>query len=298
MEKLTGIPFFVEDEYWKFVLENCEIEYTVEHVYYQRNTHVLAGLINKYFDRRAAIKEIMARTPEDTPEYKSLDDTQNGLKILMNSLYGKMCEKGHHTNVVYNQTKYEVFTNEKKVYPCILTGSFITYRARLTLLRKIKETIESGYDFLYADTDSIIMGCPVDADTTPIFGEDDGLIGHWKNEGIFDLYLNIWKKKKYFLANSETKKFKMAFSGIPKSVHRIIKNKLKEDFRETVEDLKILFSPEENILIEKSKPISVLNVLDQQVIFNTDFAMNSQFREPTGYMKIRDGDYTIEKCTD
>lgn len=177
MEKLTEFFFFVEDEYWKFVLENCEVDYDVEYTYYQRNTRIIGGLINKYFDRRAAIKKEMEKLSKTSTEYIALNDTQNGLKTLMNSLYGKMCEKGYHVNVVYNDLKFNTYKSKDRKHPCILTGSFITYRARLTLLKKIKKVLDSGYDFLYADTDSIIMGCGVDDDLTSIFGKDDGRIG-------------------------------------------------------------------------------------------------------------------------
>lgn len=295
MEKLSGIPFFVEGEYWKFVLENCEIEYELEHTYYQRTNNVLCDLIDKYFDRRHAVKDRM-KNCKDPGEYADLDDTQKGLKLLMNSLYGKMCEKGHHTNVVFNELKYETFLNEEKIYPCILTGSFITYRARLTLLRKIRECIDAGYEFLYADTDSIMIGCSKDDDPEDVFGRDSGLIGEWKLEGTFDLYLSLWKKKKYFLANKTKKEYKMAFSGIPKRIHKLIEKKLVDNYEKTVEDMAILFNPNENIVIRNAKPISILNEWDQQVIWNADFALNSAFREPTGYMVIGDNDYVIERC--
>lgn len=95
----------------------------------------------------------------------------------MNSLYGKMCEKGHHRGWVYHESQIKGFTQENPKYPCILSGAFITYRARLCLLEKIKDVLDAGYDFLYADTDSVIYGCPRTDDAELIFGKDSGNLG-------------------------------------------------------------------------------------------------------------------------
>lgn len=213
----------------------------------------------------------------------------------MNSLYGKMCEKGHHVNTVYYDLKYEIYPNPKKKYPCILTGSFITYRARLKLLKTIKQVVESGHDFLYADTDSITLGLDKGADITSIFGEKTKKLGGWKDEGTYDLYLNIFKKKKYFLANRTTKKFKLALSGIPKKVQRIFEHQLETNFERTVEDMKKIFDPNENYKFLQCKPNVSLNLLDQLIIVNVDFDINGGELDPTGTIEFTEDDYVIKK---
>lgn len=230
----------------------------------------------------------------------TLDDTQKGLKDLMNSLYGKLCEKGHHQGTVYFHSKSTNFAHETFKYPCILTGAYITYRARLCLLEKIKKVVDSGYDFLYADTDSVIYGCPVTDEPALIFGEDTGKLGEWKEEGTFDLYLNNGKKKKYVLVNRNTKKYKMALSGIPKPVHKMVDHQMKTNFDRIVQDLIYVFSPESNVLIKNCKRSCVLsNRWDQQIIFNTDFCMRDTKAKVTARMWIdeRKKDYRLEICS-
>lgn len=86
----------------------------------------------------------------------------------------------------------------------------------------------------------------------------------------------------------------MALSGIPKVVHRVFHEQMKKDFNRVINDFIKLFNPNENYVIRNCKPYSMLNLLDQQVIFNTHFAMNSCLREPTGYMRIEGNNYVIE----
>lgn len=176
-KKTQNTPFLVEKEYWDFVCENSDIEYTLEHTYYQYNTRIFEPLINKYYGKRLEYKDLKEKAPKGSADYELYDTVEHGLKVLLNSIYGKMCEKGYHVNTVYYDLKYEIYQNPWKKYPCILTGSFITYRARLKLLSTILKTLEAGHDFLYADTDSITLGCDKDADLTTIFGEKTKKLG-------------------------------------------------------------------------------------------------------------------------
>lgn len=245
--KRNGVPFFVLKEYLDFVIAHSTIDYSILGTYYQRKEKILAGLINSYYERRKEIKRIMDRMESEgekgTPKYIDLDDKQSNLKLLMNSLYGKMCEKGRLIECVYAMGEYHEFENEEEYYPCILTASYITYKSRLCLLEKIKAVIESGYDFLYADTDSVVLGCPKEADLTPIFGVNEGKLGQWKLEGTYDLFLHNGARKKYVLFDRSTEKHKIALSGIPKSICELITDKIKVDFKGGVRDMEILFNP-------------------------------------------------------
>lgn len=294
-KKMTSHAIFVEGEYWKFVLKNTKIDYTLEHIYYQHNTKIVAPLIVKYYSKRLEYQRMMASHPKGSAEYVKYDKIQKGLKILLNSMYGKMCEKGYHANVVFYDSRYETFENENKVYPCILTGSFITYRARLKLLNAIKKVVDAGYDFLYADTDSITLGCPKNSDLTPIFGSNSTSLGEWKDEGTYDLYLCIFKKKKYFMANRETKKVKMALSGVPKRIHDILEKQWGKNFKRVVDDMERFFDPNENFTLVSCKPAPFENFIGQQIIVNVDFSLNSELLEPTGFVRFTEDDYHIER---
>lgn len=293
--KTNNTPFLVDKEYWDFVCENSDIEYTMEHTYYQYTTRIIEPLINKLYEKRVEYKDLHKKAVKGTAEHELYGNIEGGLKVLLNSLYGKMCEKGYHVNTVYYDLKYEIYPNPKKKYPCILTGSFITYRARLKLLKTIKQVVESGHDFLYADTDSITLGCDRDADLTPIFGEKSPKLGAWKDEGTYDLYLNIFKKKKYFLVNRGTKKFKLALSGIPKKVQKILEHQLTINFEKTLEDMKKIFDPNENFRFLQCKPNASLNFLDQMIIVNVDFDINGGELDPTGTIEFTEDGYILKK---
>lgn len=176
-KKLNDKPFFVEGEYWKFMLKNAKMDYSVDGIYYQYNTTIIAPLMKRYYGKRMEYKALMEEQKKGTPEHELYDRIQHGLKILLNSLYGKLCERGYHVNIVFNDLKYDTYDNPNKIYPCILTGSFITYRARLKLLSTIKRVLDAGHDFLYADTDSITLGCKRGTNLTPIFGTDNKNLG-------------------------------------------------------------------------------------------------------------------------
>lgn len=288
----------MEKEYHDFVLENAEVDYELINTYYQRKAPLLKELILKFYTKRKEIKETMKRMEKDGREkearYADLNDQQEALKINMNALYGKLCEKGHHLGIVYHECQYKEYVNDDLYYPCILTGSFITYRGRLSLVKKIKKVIEAGYNFLYADTDSVIFGCPKDANLEEIFGIDDGDIGQWKDEGTFSTYLNIGRKKRYVLVNREDKAVKLALSGIPRKVQEIFKRQLKTNFDRTLSDLRFLFNPNNNVIIKKVKPITVITTInEQQVIYNTDFKMNPSLKKVSGTITVSDNDYKL-----
>lgn len=296
-KKQTDRPFFVEGKYWEFMLKNAHMDYTVEGTYYQNNTKVIANLMKKYYAKRNEYKDLRDKFEEGTPEYELYDRIQHGLKILLNSLYGKMCERGYHINIVFNDLKFETYDNPKKIYPCILTGSFITYRARLKLLSTIKKVLDAGHDFLYADTDSITLACRKGSDLKPIFGEDNKNLGEWKDEGTYDLYLSVFKKKKYFLANRDTKKFKMALSGVPNAKQKIFQKQLKNNFERVVKDMEKIYDPYRNYRMLSCKPNSIMNYMDQTIIVNVDFQINHELGFENGTIEFTEDDYILrEQC--
>lgn len=305
--KCNGKPFFCLKEYFDFVMENANVKYTKLGTYYQRKARILAPLIKKYYDQRKNVKDAMKILEKDglrgSPKYEDLDNQQASLKLLMNALYGKLCEKGHLISCVYSGGEYHKYEEEAEYYPCILTGSFITYMGRLSLLNKIKSVLDAGHEFLYCDTDSVILACPKDVDLTSIFGVDRGNLGEWKEEGTFDLFLNKGDKKKYALFNRRDKslsiedRYKLALSGIHKSVQEIIKDQLKLNFDRVMADICTMFNPKNNVLIKNCKPLHVQsNKGGQQIIYNTDFLMNRRLKRLTHVMTLGVDDYQLKKC--
>lgn len=144
------VSFFILKEYFDFIKENADLEYTISGVYYQHKTRVLRDQIDKYYNKRMEVRARMEKLDPTQNNYQQLyedmDDQQKGLKLLMNSLYGKMCEKAHHTGCIYHEGEFKNFISDSSInnYPCILTGSYIIYRARLELLNKIKAVREQG----------------------------------------------------------------------------------------------------------------------------------------------------------
>lgn len=244
------------------------------------------------------LAELEYRGETYTSKFIDLDDQQKGLKLLMNALYGKLCEKGHHTGIVYHESRFTKFKKDDEYYPCILTGSFITYRSRLELLHKIKASLQAGCDFLYADTDSVIIGCPKDLDYTTIFGTNNGNLGEWKEEGVYDVYLSLGKKKKYALINTKTmKKNKVVLSGVHNDVTGVIKAKLESDFCRTFEDIKYIFDRKNNVLFERARPTNVYTqTFNQLVLYRSNYQINRDAGEPTAILRVVGDDYILEKC--
>lgn len=60
--------------------------------------------------------------------------------------------------------------------------------------------------------------------------------------------------------------------------------------------MKILFNPDNNVVIKNCKVTHVLSQIgSQQILYNTDFQMNSDLGKKTHRMILKTDDYRIEK---
>lgn len=86
----------------------------------------------------------------------------------------------------------------------------------------------------------------------------------------------------------------MAFSGIPNPIKEKLEDKILVDFKRVERDLKILFNPRENVLIKNCKTIHLLSIVGaQQIMYDTDFQMNSKVGKPTRVMTLGLDDYSM-----
>lgn len=110
------VSFFILKEYFDFIRENADLDYTISGTYYQHKTRVLREQIDKYYSKRKEVISKRDNLDPNLPNYKQLyddmDDQQKGLKLLMNSLYGKMCEKAHHMGCIYHEGEYKKYISD------------------------------------------------------------------------------------------------------------------------------------------------------------------------------------------
>lgn len=96
----------------------------------------LADLYNARLDT----KELMALVPKGSPEWMELDDIQRTIKLIINSIYGKLAqtrpEPGPFTNLHY--------------------ASYITGSTRAQVRRKAWEVEDAGGTVVYQHTDSVL----------------------------------------------------------------------------------------------------------------------------------------------
>lgn len=58
-------PIMVDEAYLKFVKENCDVDYEVVNVYYQKTAKLLRTFVMKLYDKRKEIKARMKYMEEE-----------------------------------------------------------------------------------------------------------------------------------------------------------------------------------------------------------------------------------------
>lgn len=297
------LRFYMLKEYYEMVDRLCIHESTIHEIRYQKTTAVMAPLIEKLYSMRKGYKMLMNRHQPGDPEYEVLNMRQQGCKIIMNSIYGKLCEKPHSSSCFYysKTLKYEKYLKDKEdfSYRSILTGSFVSYMGRLMLMDKLERCLSAGYRVLYADTDSVVLiyrESEFDK-VSEVFGENRGEMGEWKCEGNFNLFLNSGVRKKYCLLDTDNlANFKIAWSGINKQVPRVFETALKNGNKQALDDLIFIFDPNQNVLFKRQKRVRVLNFYqDHSVILDTDFQMNLRVGRVTAICTVDKYGYVLEK---
>lgn len=156
-------------------------EINVDNKYiFNKSPGIMPSIIKPLLERRKAVKLKMSKLDGRTLEYKSLNITQKGIKVLANSFYGML---GYKNFRLYNRE----------------VASAITYIAQ----KLIKETIfwfnEKGYPVIYGDTDSVFIQCK-DKDISKIHKLNDEVNKYL----TFYLEKYIEKKNNIFKLEFET----------------------------------------------------------------------------------------------
>lgn len=300
--------FYVTEEYLEMMRNNTDVlDITVHHTVYQEKTNCVKKFVEDLYRKRVLIKreleelEKQPTTHETLAKKEQLQNQQRAIKIILNSTYGKFCERPHHTQCFYSNltdNKYLRYPLENPVYRTILTGCYIIYRSRLLLLEKIIQCAKQGWTVLYADTDSVIFVCPKNADHTPIFGTDEGWLGQWKPVGKapFNVYVNSGVKKKYFLLDeSDPTNFKNAMSGVNKEFINALETQLKRGNHQTIEDIIFIFDPNNNVLLKKLKKNKVrTHINNQTIIYESDYTFNGK-KTINAELSVSNGEYKLIK---
>lgn len=245
--------YYVEKKLFEMFLKVCDSHVVIDYedVKYQRLTNKLTPFVDIIYQ-----KKTYPRTQWEKAVFK----------LLLNSLYGKMGERWHDDYWSWNSDSciFERKFNEETYRETILAGLFITSRSRLMLWEGIVKEMENGNIILSVDTDSmkLIANNPVKIEI------DNKKLGAWKFEGYATHFYHNGKLKKYYFYNADDSKQKIAVSGFEKEV---IENLSKED-------LKILYSPKNNVLFRSMKNVSKRNRQQQIVIFETDIQFNPNIR--------------------
>lgn len=275
------------------------------HTVYQEKTKCFKKFVEDLYRKRVLLKRELKqlkeqpRTHENLSRIEQLSNQQTGIKIVLNSLYGKFCEKPHHNRCFYSNLsdfKYVRYPIDNPKYRSILSGAYIIYEARLKLLDKIIKCVEQGWKVLYADTDSVIFVCPKSADHTIVFGTDEGWLGQWKLEGKFNIFVNNGVKKKYFLMDSNNPaNYRKAMSGVNKEFVKALEKQLDAGNKQTIEDIIFIFDPKNNVVLRKLKKNKVrTHVYNQTIIYESDYTFNGDV-EINGEIIVKDGEYKLIK---
>lgn len=81
---------------------------TEYHTLYQEKTICLKKFVEDLYRKRVCLKrelndvKRLEQTQETIAKIEQLNNQQTGIKIVLNSLYGKFCEKPHHTQCFYS----------------------------------------------------------------------------------------------------------------------------------------------------------------------------------------------------
>lgn len=150
----TPTKIYVTEDYLNLIKKHTTVlKYKEHHTRYQEITMCIKKFVEDLYRKRANLKkelkqlEKQEKTQESIVRIEQLNNQQTGIKIVLNSLYGKFCEKPHHTQCFYsnlNNYKFERYAVPNPEYRCILSGCYIIYESRLKLLDKIIKCSERG----------------------------------------------------------------------------------------------------------------------------------------------------------
>lgn len=274
-------------EVYQFLTSNNVIKGKINKtaVKYQQTTKELSRFMCEMYERRRFYK-----TKEDLTPAEEADD--KSIKIAMNSIYGKLCEKTHEEKVIYKKGKFNTEDLLDVEMRSPISGTYVAWMGRLMIYEHLYKVRRAGFKFLYCDTDSIKFVHPAGYDLGKLFVIGNTDLGQWKDEGQFDEFMSN-KSKTYALINHkdiERSKFKL--SGVSNSdklakifITRLKNPKLK---RVTLEHVRSYYNPKRNILVRQAKTRTILTErFNQSIIVNVDYrTMPSIKGDPYAVLEI------------
>lgn len=181
--------------------EIIDIDYIIE---YEKTIDLFSTFVNDMYNKRM----------------KSKDDYESYMyKIFMNSLYGKFAEKRRQTHFIpiedaslFDPIVFDKAKVVKEFYPShnyTIIPSYVTSLARIELHKRMTYVLDSGYELLYCDTDSIIYK------GSKKLWKDSKELGGVKIEDTIK-YIKILGAKYYMYENNQGYK-KYVCKGVPKA---------------------------------------------------------------------------------
>lgn len=277
--------FIPEDVYTFFKYEGVvKGEIKVINKVYQFTTTEVGRYMKFIYDKRLELKDRGIKTKRDK-------DEDSRLKVLMNSIYGKMCEKTRDEKTLYKKGQFVKEPIKGFRFKSTISGLYVAWMGRLIIYKHILEVLAAGYKFLYCDTDSIKFVHPKEANLKEIFKIGNRNLGDWKNEGTFHEFCSHVKKKYALINYDDPSKSKFALSGIDGALNLeaiLIKGLSNgETFNTTLGHIRLLFNPKCNVVIRNGKRISALtDKYHQTFIRPGDFNSNPNCKNTIAVMTL------------
>lgn len=159
-----------------------------------------------------------------------------------------------HENIVFANSELgfiEVPTEIKSEYIQVQVAAYVTSRARLVLLKALKDIVDRGGNVYYCDTDSIVCDIPMNENFV-----DDSKIGFWALEGkpLQGLFL----RPKVYTEIYENEEPTIKFKGVSKETQ----DQLNYDFYE--EMYKDLETGEKDFRIVEKNRLTMRSIMYMQ----------------------------------
>lgn len=280
-EGIDVTSYLVPEEVYEFLKRNVLGTMKIVGTYYQFTSTEIARYMGFIYQKRIDIKR---KYPNGLPPEVKLED--DSLKLAMNCIYGKLCEKTRDVKTKYKRAQFteEPIKDVKLKSP--LSGLYVSWMGRLMIYKHIHKVLERGYKFLYSDTDSIKFVHPKGANLGELFHIGKEKLGDWKNEGQFQEFTSHVRKKYALINYINPELSKFAISGIngslklPEIFIKYLKN--PDTYNQTLRHIRTMFHTSKNVVIRNAKTVSlVTNRFNQTVIRTSDFNTNPRAEKNT-----------------
>lgn len=274
-----NLDIYIFRELLEFIKLHSTGEIIEHESYWQEKTYTAQSFIKFLYslrlDKKEEIKIIQDKLKtnkadqELTQQLTALKLQEQGVKLVMNSLYGKFAERTYLCDKYYFGGQYITVPKTNQQYGAVSSGLYIALYGRYILYQKILATLNKGFTFLYCDTDSVKFAYPLNRknELEDVFGFNAGHLGDWKNEGSWHEFHNPEANKKYALINvDDPSETTFALSGIDNKFANALSNLIIEDPNKGHDYLRIIFDSKHSILFHQAKNRKVITAEYQQTI--------------------------------